>query len=138
AMKGSKARLCVGFMNDGDGDRFVGGGRDAVLVMNKYGPLVVRYLAREHGLRGDVTRSVMTSHMADAALYRYLPGGAMHETAVGFQYLKDFIPSSVNSWEESDGMSPQGWSRDKDGLVAALLLVDMVLHYDKSPEEILA
>jgi len=52
--------------------------------------------------------------------------------------LKEFIPTSVNSWEESDGMSPKGWSRDKDGLLAALLLVDMVLAYDKTAEEILA
>src|SRR5882672_10654685 len=82
AMKSSRARLVVGFMNDGDGDRFVGGGRDEVLVMNKFGPLVVRYLASEHGRLGDVTRSVMTTHMADAALSRYLPGGTLHETAV--------------------------------------------------------
>jgi phosphomannomutase len=136
-MKNARGRLAVGFMNDGDGDRFVGGGRDAVLVMNKFGPLVVRYLTQAHGAKGDVTRSVMTSHMADAALSRYQPGATLHETAVGFQHLKEFIPSSVNSWEESDGMSPQGWSRDKDGLLAALLLVDMVLHYDKTAEDIL-
>jgi phosphomannomutase len=137
AMKSSKARLVVGFMNDGDGDRFVGGGRERVLVMNKYGPLVVRYLSQVHGIRGDVTRSVMTSHMADAAQLRYLPGGRLHETAVGFQHMKEFIADSVNSWEESDGMSPKAWSRDKDGLLAALLLVDMVLHWDKTPETIL-
>jgi len=137
AMKSSTARLVVGFMNDGDGDRFVGGGRTGVLVMNQYGPLVVRYLSRERGVRGDVTRSVMTSHMAEAALARYLPQGQLHETSVGFQYMKPFIADSVNSWEESDGMSPKGWSRDKDGLLAALLLVDMVLHYDMTPEAIL-
>ncbi|MGH7860261.1 MAG: hypothetical protein ACREQY_23275 [Candidatus Binatia bacterium] len=137
-MKRSRARLVVGFMNDGDGDRFVGGGREAVLVMNKFGPLVVRYLTDAVGLRGDVTRSVMTSHMADAARDRYLPEGELHETAVGFQYLKRFIPLSVNSWEESDGMSPKGWSRDKDGLVAALILVAMVLHYDRPAEDLLA
>ena len=125
-------------MNDGDGDRFVGGGREAVLVMNKFGPLVVRYLARERGLKGDVTRSVMTSHMADVARARYLPDGALHETAVGFQYLKAYVAGSVNSWEESDGMSPQGWSRDKDGLLAALVLTAMVLHYDRPAEAILA
>ena len=34
-------------------------------------------------------------------------------------------------------MSPKAWSRDKDGLLAALLLVDMVLHYDEVPEAIL-
>jgi phosphomannomutase len=137
AMSSSRAKLVVGFMNDGDGDRFVGGGREAVLVMNKYGPLVVRFLSQERGVRGDVTRSVMTSHMAEAALRKYLPGGQLHETAVGFQYIKELIPLSVNSWEESDGMSPKGWSRDKDGLLAALLLVDMVLHYDAPPESIL-
>jgi phosphomannomutase len=137
AMKTSTARLVVGFMNDGDGDRFVGGGRTGVLVMNQYGPLVVRYLSRELRVRGDVTRSVMTSHMAEAALARYLPQATLHETAVGFQYMKPFIANSVNSWEESDGMSPKGWSRDKDGLLAALLLTDMVLHYDKTPEAIL-
>ncbi|MGH7320854.1 MAG: hypothetical protein ACRELA_14680, partial [Candidatus Rokuibacteriota bacterium] len=137
-MRDSRARLVVGFMNDGDGDRFVGGGREAVLVMNKFGPLVVRFLVREKGLSGDVTRSVMTSHMADAARARYLPGGTLHETAVGFQYLKAFIPGSVNSWEESDGMSPKGWSRDKDGLLAALILIAMVLHYDRPAEAVLA
>src|SRR5260221_2049297 len=51
--------------------------------------------------------------------------------------MKELIPLSVNSWEESDGMSPKGWSRDKDGLLAALLLVDMVLHYGQTPEAIL-
>ena len=137
-MRGSRARLVVGFMNDGDGDRFVGGGREAVLVMNTFGPLVVRYLAQEKGVRGDVTRSVMTSHMADAARARYLPDGRLHETAVGFQFLKAFVPRSVNSWEESDGMSPQGWSRDKDGLVAALILTAMVLHDNRPPEGLLA
>jgi phosphomannomutase len=137
-MRASGARLVVGFMHDGDGDRFVGGGREAVLVMNRFGPLVVRFLAREHGVTGDVTRSVMTSHMADAARARYLPAGALHETAVGFQHLKAFVPGSVSSWEESDGMSPKGWSRDKDGLVAALLLTAMVLHYDRPAEAILA
>jgi phosphomannomutase len=138
AMRGSRARLVVGFMNDGDGDRFVGGGREAVLVMNTFGPLVTRFLVREKGLTGDVTRSVMTSHMADAARARYLPDGVLHETAVGFQYLKEFVPVSVNSWEESDGMSPKGWSRDKDGLLAALILTAMVLHYDRPAEAIRA
>jgi phosphomannomutase len=137
AMTSSRSKLVVGFMNDGDGDRFVGGGREAVLVMNKYGPLVVRFLSQERGVRGDVTRSVMTSHMAEAALRKYLPGAELHETAVGFQYMKELIGRSVNSWEESDGMSPKGWSRDKDGLLAALLLVDMVLHYDVPAESIL-
>jgi phosphomannomutase len=137
-MRESPARLVLGFMNDGDGDRFVGGGREAVLVMNRLGPLVVRYLTRVVGLTGDVTRSVMTSHMADAARARYLPGGVLHETAVGFQFLKPYVGESVNSWEESDGMSPKGWSRDKDGLVAALLLVAMVLHHDRTPEALLA
>ena len=137
-MRASRARLVVGVMNDGDGDRFVGGGREAVLVMNRFGPLVVRYLARELGLRGDVTRSVMTSHMADAARARYLPQGTLHETAVGFQYLKAHVDTSVNAWEESDGMSPRGWSRDKDGLVAALILVAMVLHHDRPVEALLA
>src|SRR4029079_11981794 len=111
--------------------------REAVLVMNKYGPLVVRFLSQERGVRGDVTRSVMTSHMAEAAPGKYLPGAQLHETSVGFQYMKELIPLSVNSWEESDGMSPKGWSRDKDGLLAALLLVDMVLDYDETPEAIL-
>jgi len=137
-MRPSRARLVVGIMNDGDGDRFVGGGREAVLVMNRLGPLLVRYLVREVGLTGDVARSVMTSHMADAARARYLPGGTLHETAVGFQFLKPYVPVSVVSWEESDGMSPRGWSRDKDGLIAALLLVRMLLHYDRPAEALLA
>jgi phosphomannomutase len=137
-MKHTKAKLVVGVMNDGDGDRFVGGGREGVLVMNKFGPLVVRYLSQTLGVTGDVTRSVMTSHMANAAQEKYLPSGKLIETSVGFQFLKGAIPTSVNSWEESDGMSPKGWSRDKDGILAALLLISMVLDYQKTAEELLA
>lgn len=137
-MQSDPAKLIVGVMNDGDGDRFVGGGRNAVLVMNKYGAMVVRYLARRLGLQGDVARSVMTSHMADLAQQIYLPHGKLHVTAVGFQYLRDAIPSSVNAWEESDGMSPMGWSLDKDGLIAALLLIQMVLNADQTAEQLLA
>lgn len=128
--------LQVGIMNDGDGDRFLGGGRQAVLSMNRFGPLVVRYLSQRHGLRGDVTRSIMTSHMADAAQRRYLPEGRLHETRVGFQHLKAHVPTSVNSFEESDGMSPLGWSRDKDGILAGLLLCAMVLDSGQAPEEL--
>ena len=128
---------CLGIINDGDGDRFIGGGRKAILVMNRFGPLVVRFLTEVHGVRGDVTRSVMTSHMADAARARYLPQGRLNETKVGFQHMRPAIPRSVNSWEESDGMSPHGWLLDKDGLMAALLLMEMVLHYDASPEALL-
>lgn len=138
AMQRSSAPLVVGFMNDGDGDRFVGGGRTSVLVMNKYGPMVVRYLTRSKGLRGDITRSVMTSHMADSARQVYLPDHQLYETAVGFQYLRNTIPQSVNSWEESDGMSPMGWSLDKDGLVAALLLASMVLDARTPVEQLLS
>lgn len=136
-MQHDPAELIVGVMNDGDGDRFVGGGREAVLVMNKYGAMVVRYLARRLGLKGDVARSVMTSHMADVAQQIYLPEGKLHVTAVGFQYLRDAIPSSVNAWEESDGMSPLGWSLDKDGLIAALLLIQQVLDANEEAEKLL-
>lgn len=135
-MAGSPARLCLGVINDGDGDRFIGGGRHAILAMNRFGPMVVRYLTQRLGLRGDVTRSLMTSHMADAARARYASDGALHETKVGFQHLKAFIPTSLNSFEESDGMSPLGWSMDKDGLVAALLLCAMVLDEGRTPEEL--
>jgi phosphomannomutase len=76
--------------------------------------------------------------MADAARARYCPDGKLHETAVGFQFLKGFIPTSINAWEESDGMSPMNWSRDKDGLMAALLLVAMVLDADQPAEALLA
>jgi phosphomannomutase len=135
-MEGSTAKLVVGVMNDGDGDRFIGGGRQGVLGMNRFGPLVVRYLTQQHGVRGDVTRSLMTSHMADAAQQRYQPAGQLHETRVGFQFLKPYIATSVNSFEESDGMSPIGWSRDKDGILAALLLAAMVLETVQTVEEL--
>jgi phosphomannomutase len=105
--------------------------------MNRFGPMVVRYLTRALGLTGDVTRSVMTSHMADAARALYLPDGRLHETPVGFQYFRATIPTSVNSWEESDGMSPKGWNLDKDGMVAALILTAMVLHDGATPEALL-
>lgn len=133
-MNENPSKYVLGFMNDGDGDRFIGGGKSSVLVMNMFGPLVIRYLSKEHGITGSVARSVMTSHIADSACKKYLPNGSLIETPVGFQHFRPHIKDCVACWEESDGMTINGWSYDKDGILAALIFTDMILHYQTTPE----
>ena len=123
----AQKRLPLGFANDGDADRF--GVLDAGGVWisaNDCLALVLHHLVENRGLRGKVARSVMTTHFLDAVAKSH--GLEARETPVGFKYIGELLRTGqfILGGEESGGMSIRGHVPDKDGLLANLLLMELV------------
>lgn len=117
----------LGLATDGDGDRFGildHGARmlDSCMVLG----LVLDYLVRRRGLTGRVGRTLATSKLLDAIAAEH--GLELVEMPVGF---KNFGPMLVDgsleyAAEESAGLA---WSKhlpERDGVLACLLVAEMV------------
>ena len=120
-------KASVGLATDGDADRF--GIIDAdgtFLSPNHILALVYDYLVESRGWRLGAARSVATTHLIDAvARFHSLP---IHETPVGFKYIGEFIKQDVIALggEESAGLTIRGHVPEKDGILAGLLVAEMV------------
>lgn len=127
----------LGLSTDGDGDRFGILDHGARLKeSNLTLALVLDYLARRRGLKGRVGRTVATSLLVDAVARHH--GLEVVETTVGF---KNFGPLLVDGTlefaaEESAGLA---WARhlpERDGILAGLLVTEMVAVEGKSVFEL--
>ncbi len=117
----------LGLATDGDADRFGivdKGGR--FVTANHVLALVFRYLVEEKGLEGGVVRSVATTHLLDRLAHHY--GRPVYETPVGFKFVGEYILENrvVMGGEESAGLSIKGHVPEKDGIIACLLMAEMV------------
>ena len=121
----------LGLATDGDADRYGILDKDGSFIEPNYIlALLLRHLIKTRGWRGGVARSVATSHLVDAVA-RHL-GVPLYETKVGFKYLGQLITQEkvVLSGEESAGLSIQGHVPEKDGVLATLLVTEMVAMAD--------
>lgn len=128
-----KQKLALGLSCDGDGDRF--GVLDAGGVWipaNDVLALTYEHLAANRGMTGKVGRSVMTSHFVDAVAKAH--GCETRETPVGFKYLGELLRSGsfLLAGEESGGLSIRGHVPEKDGILACVLMLELVALGKKS------
>lgn len=118
----------VGLALDGDADRF--GVVDAdgkYFSPNEVLPMLLYYLIESRGWKkGSVARTVATSHMLDRIADTY--GLKLHETPVGFKYIGLALreKEGLLGGEESGGMSIRGHIPEKDGILAGLLVAEML------------
>lgn len=123
-----RAGHVLGVATDGDGDSFGVIDADGSFVPpNHVVALLLDYLAetRPH-LPRKVGRSVATSHLVDAVAAAR--GVQVVETPVGFKFLGELLSRGeiMLGGEESGGLSILGHIPDKDGILASLLVVEMV------------
>ncbi len=128
----------LGLATDGDADRFGIIDQDGTfLEANQVLPLMVDYLASTRQWHGSVARSVATTHQIDrvAALH----GLTTKETPVGFKYIGELLAKGevMMGGEESAGMSITGHVPEKDGILACLLVSEMVAKTGKGIKELL-
>lgn len=111
---------------DGDADRFgILDPSGTYFGANQALPLLADYLIREHGQSGSLVRTVATSHVLDGVAR--LHGQPLIETAVGFKYVGDEMrKGALIGGEESGGLSIRGHVPEKDGILAALLMLEML------------
>ena len=131
-----KARLGLGL--DGDADRFGVVDQDGTwLTPNRVLTLALYHLKKNRHWTGAVVRTVPTSHMVDAVAA--LLGVKVHETPVGFKYIGALMESEpiIVGGEESGGLSVKGHVPEKDGILACLLMAELVATEGKSLGRIL-
>ena len=125
--------LKLGLATDGDADRFgvldEGG---EFIYPNELIAMLVDYLIESRGWKGAVARSVATTQLIDrvAKLHRR----ELLETPVGFKYIGEYIKEGriILGGEESAGLSILGHTPEKDGILACLLITEMVASRGKS------
>lgn len=117
----------LGLAMDGDADRFgIIDSDGTYIIANQVLYLLYYHLINFRGLKGPVARSVATTHMLDKIAAHY--GFEVDETPVGFKYIGESMMKrgSILGGEESGGMSMTGHIPEKDGILAAALIAELV------------
>jgi phosphomannomutase len=118
---------CLGLATDGDADRFGVVDADGTWITpNQVLALTLYHLAKHRGWKGSVVRTVVTSHQVDAVAAQF--GVKMHEVPVGFKYIGAIMEREpvIVGGEESGGLSVRGHVPEKDGILACLLMAELV------------
>ena len=117
----------LGIASDGDADRFGIVDRDGAFIQPNYIiALLFDYLVESRGWRNGVAKSVATTNCVNAlADYHKVP---LYETPVGFKYIGELINRDkiAIGGEESAGLTVRGHVPEKDGILAGLLVAEMV------------
>ena len=132
-------RLHLGLACNGSGDRSGIIDSDGTWISpNQVLGLALEHLAKNRGLKGKISRSLMTSHFADAVGRQY--GLTVRETPVGFNHIGNLLRTGqyLIGGEESGGLSIMGHAPEKDGILACLLMAELVAYERKPLKKILA
>ncbi|MGH7723689.1 MAG: phosphoglucomutase/phosphomannomutase family protein [Candidatus Dormibacteria bacterium] len=125
--------------NDGDADR-VGIADEFGRYVNQLEvmALFTMFLLEKRGLRGDIVRSLTTTSMVDALGERF--GVTVHELKVGFKYIGATMreTDALLGGEESGGFAFRGHIPERDGILAGLMIADMIVEYEQPLSQILA
>jgi len=112
---------------DGDADRFGIVDADGTFIQPNYViALLFDYLVETRGWKNGVAKSVATTNLINAlADYHKVP---LYETPVGFKYIGELIIADkiAIGGEESAGLTIRGHVPEKDGIIAGLLMAEMV------------
>ncbi|MGC1463226.1 MAG: phosphoglucomutase/phosphomannomutase family protein [Terracidiphilus sp.] len=117
----------IAVATDGDADRFgIVDGDGTFIQPNYIVALLFDYLVETRGWRNGVAKSVATTNLINAlADHHKVP---LYETPVGFKYIGELIIADkiAIGGEESAGLTIRGHVPEKDGIIAGLLVAEMV------------
>jgi phosphoglucomutase len=128
----------LGLATDGDADRFgIIDDRNRFVPANTILGLLAIYLKRDRNIPGGLARTVATTHLIDAIARKL--GVPLYETQVGFKYIGELILENKIAFggEESAGMSMYRHLPEKDGILACLLVAEMVSRTRKKLSELI-
>jgi phosphoglucomutase len=127
----------LGLATDGDADRFgIVDERGRFVPANIVLSLLAIYLKRSRNIPGGLARSVATTHLIDAIGKKLdIP---VYETPVGFKFISELILENkiAMGGEESAGMSMYRHLPEKDGILACLLVAEMVARTGKKVNQL--
>ena len=122
----------IGLSNDGDGDRFgVINEKAEYVTPNEIIALLLGHLIKNKHFDGKLVKTVGASQMLDIIAKQY--GIDVVETPVGFKWVGAAMREyeTIIGGEESGGLSIKGHIPEKDGILADLLVLEMLAYEDK-------
>ena len=132
---GCDAGLCT----DGDADRIGAMDEHGNFVdPHKIYSVLLQWVLKRRGWSGDVTRAFNTTKMLDRICARY--GRKLHEHGIGFKYVVDYMLAGeiLMGGEESGGIGFQRHLPERDGILNALLLANVMAEEGKTLGELVS
>jgi phosphomannomutase len=123
----------LGLANDGDADRFGVIDSDGTYITpNEVLCILFQHLIKTRDWKGAVVRTVPTTHLIDVIAKKH--GVPLRETPVGFKYIAEIMghESIIIGGEESGGLTVHGHIPEKDGILANLLMVEVMAQEGKT------
>jgi phosphomannomutase len=127
----------AGFATDGDADRIGAAAEDGTFVdSHKIYSILLQWLVTHKDWPGDVVRAFNTTRMLDRIAAKH--GRKLIECGIGFKYICDLMLNKAESQqilvggEESGGIGIQRHLPERDGLLNALLLANVMADEGKS------
>jgi len=124
-----KEKFDFGHVLDGDADRIaaVMPGGEFVSPQKILG-LLILHLVRNRNVEGGIIKTICGTTMIDRIAKKL--GRKLYETPVGFKYISDLMVSQkiVAGGEEAGGMGLPGYIPERDGTLAGLLLLEMMVY----------
>lgn len=125
-------------ITDGDADRLGVGDENGQFInqLRVFG-LLAYYLLEVRGERGPIVKTLSTTTMLDKLGKIY--GVPVYHTGVGFKYVapKMLETNAMIGGEESGGYAFGGHVPERDGILAGLFILDMMVKLNKKPSELL-
>ena len=127
----------IGIVNDGDADRIGAVDEHGTFInqLQVFG-LLAYYLLEVRGERGAIVKTLSTTSMLEVLGQKY--GVPVYETGVGFKYVgpKMLATDAMIGGEESGGFAFRGLP-ERDGLLVALALLDLMIQTGQTPAELI-
>lgn len=117
----------IGIATDGDADRLgIIDDKGRFIHPNEILVLLYYYLLKYKGWHGPAVRNLATTHMLDRIAEAF--GEKCYEVPVGFKHISAAMQAhnAVIGGESSGGLTVRGHINGKDGIYAAMLLVEML------------
>ena len=127
----------VGFANDGDSDRFgVINENGEYVSPNESIAILLIHLIKNKGFKGSLVKTVGASSLLNEVAEKL--NVEVIETAVGFKHVGEAMRkyNPIIGGEESGGLSIQGHIPEKDGILANLLILEVMAFENKSLVEL--
>ncbi len=125
-------------INDGDADRVGFGDENGQFIdqLRAFG-LLAYYLLEVQNKRGPIVKTLSTTKMLNKLGKMYdVP---VFETGVGFKYVapKMLETKALIGGEESGGYAFEGHVPERDGILAGLYFLDMMVKLNRKPSELI-
>jgi alpha-D-glucose phosphate-specific phosphoglucomutase len=129
----------AGLATDGDADRIGAVAEDGSFVdSHKIICVLLRWTLERKKWPGDVVRAFNTTRMIDRIATKH--GRKLHETSIGFKYIADLMMEQeiLIGGEESGGIGYSRYLPERDGILNALLLANVMAEEGKPLGQLVA